>query len=106
MPKPETRPISASGTGGAQRAAGELAHRLDQAEEAAGGTGLADRELAAGGVVREAAVGGERVRADEVGPLALGAEAQILHLHHADHRVVVVGLHEVDVVRPSRRAMA
>ena len=102
MPKPETRPILASGTAAPSGVAGELAHRFDQAQKAAGRARLPDRELAARGVVRKAAVGGERVRADEVGALALGAEAEVLHLHHADHRVVVVGLHEVDVVRPSR----
>ena len=51
---------------GAQSAARELAQRLDQAQEAAGGAGLADRQLAARGVVRKTAVGGQRVRADEV----------------------------------------
>ena len=39
----------------------QLAHRLDQAEIAAGRAGLPDRKLAAGGVVRERAVVGEVV---------------------------------------------
>ena len=50
--------------------------------------------------MRKAAVVRERVGADERGPLALAAEAEILELHHRDHRVVVVGLDEVDVAGP------
>src|SRR6185436_10818000 len=54
--------------------AGELANRLDHAEVASGGAGLADRELAAAGVEREAAVTGEGVVAHECRALALAAE--------------------------------
>ena len=49
--------------------------------------------------MREGAVVGEAVRADEVRPLALLAEAEVLELHHDDHRIVVVGLDEIDVAR-------
>src|SRR5262245_50760765 len=69
----------------------ELPDRLHQPEEAPGGAGLADRELAARGVQREAAVVGEAVLAHELRPVALGAEPEVLELHHGDHRVVVVG---------------
>src|SRR6185295_15343312 len=44
---------------------GELADRLDHAEEATAGAGLSDRELAARGVEGEAAVAGEAVLADK-----------------------------------------
>jgi hypothetical protein len=82
----------------ALRAPGELAQRLDQAEIAAGGAGLAHAELAAGGVVRKIAGASEVVRADEGGGFTFGAEAEILELHHHDHRVVVIGLQQVDIV--------
>ena len=38
-------------------------------------------------------------RADEVRALALAAEAEIFDLQDVDDRIVVVGRHEVDVVR-------
>ena len=39
------------------------------------------------------------MRTDEGCALALGAEAEILQLHHHDDGVVVVGLHNVDAIR-------
>ena len=38
--------------------------------------------------------------AHELRRFALGAEAQVLQLHHVDDRIVVVGLHEIHVLRP------
>ena len=105
MPKPETRQVSASGTAVPSGCAGELAHRFDQAERAAGRAGLPDRKLPARGVVRKRAVVGEAVGTDEIRPLAFLAEAEILKLHHDDDRIVVIGLDEIDVARlePSHR---
>ena len=37
--------------------------------------------------------------AHEIGPFAFLAEAEILDLHHADDRIVVVGREDVDVLR-------
>jgi Flp pilus assembly protein TadG len=52
------------------------------------------------------------VLADEAGRFALVAKAQVLELHHGDHRVVVVGLHEITgctreetVMTPARRTL-
>ena len=45
----------------------------------------------------------KRVPADEGGRFVLAAEAEVLELHRDDHRVVVVGLDEVDVLRAQRR---
>src|ERR1043166_3069894 len=59
----------------AERIPGELADRFDQAEEAAGGAGLAARELAAAGVERAGAVGREGVPAHELRRLAFAAQA-------------------------------
>src|SRR6478672_12606595 len=67
---------------------GELADRLGHAEEAAGAAGLAGRELAAAGVVREVAVVGQRSRANERRAFALGAETEVLELKHDDDRIV------------------
>ena len=105
MPKPETRPGLGIGHRGAERLPGELAHRLDQAEQAAGRAGLADRKLSARGVVRKRAVVGEAVRTDEIRPLAFLAEAKVFKLHHDDDRIVVIGLDEIDVagLQPSHR---
>ena len=102
MPKPETRPSCASVHRARAGVVGELADRLGHAEEAAGAAGLAGRELAAAGVVREVAVVGQRARAHERRAFALGAEAEVLELQHDDDRIVVVGLDEVD--RLGRRA--
>ena len=49
--------------------------------------------------MREGAINGEIVLPHEIRPLTLPAEAEILELHHRDHRIVVVGLNEVEIVR-------
>src|SRR5688572_30596164 len=77
--------------------AGELAYRLHHPEEAAGRSRLSDRELPARRIQRKAAVPGEAVLAHERRAFAFAAEAEILELHHRDHRVIVVGLDEVHV---------
>ena len=103
MPKPATRPSSRVRHGARAGAVGELADRLGHAEEAARRTGLPGRELAAAGVVGEVAVvrhACARARTPRPRP---SRRSQVLELHHHDHRVVVVGLDEVDVVRAARR---
>ena len=60
---------------------GELPHRFDQPEKAAGGTGLPDRQLPARGVERKRAVDRECVARTKSGAFALLAEAEILELH-------------------------
>src|SRR5882724_7864038 len=87
----------------ADRLPGDLPYRLDQPERAAGGAGLADRQLSARGVERKTAVCLETVAADELRPFALGAEAEILDLEHADHGIVVIDLDHVDVGRANPR---
>src|SRR2546426_8376186 len=81
------------------RLAGQLPQRLHHAEEAARGAGLSDRELPAAGIEGEAAVVREAVLAYESRRFALAAEAEVLELQERNHRVVVVGLHEVHVAR-------
>src|SRR5580658_10213665 len=51
---------------GAERLSADLPHDLDQAEKAAGGAGLSDRQLAARGVERKRTVGGEAFAAHEI----------------------------------------
>ena len=94
-PKGQTagdKPDARVSDGSAERRASELSYRLDETEISAGGAGLPDRELASRGVVRKAAVRREAVGTDKFRAFAFAAEAEILHLHHADHRIIVVGL--------------
>src|SRR5437773_9245737 len=88
---------------GSQRLAGDLPDRLDEPERAAGRTGLADRQLAARRIVGKAAVDFETVAANEVRTFAFAAEAEILELHDADNRIIVIDLDQVDVRRPDAR---
>ncbi len=53
--------------------------------------------------MRERAVPGKRIRLDEVRRAAFVAEAEVFHLHDADHRVIVISLQEVDVAWPDPR---
>ena len=109
MPKPR-RPgrACASGTARRRRLAGELADRLDHAEKAARRAGLPTDSWPPLVLLGKLPSQRERVRAHERRALALVAEAEVLELHHHDHGIVVVGLHEVDVGgrrrRPARRA--
>ena len=82
---------------------GELANPFGHAEKAGCRTGLPARQLPAAGVVRKAAVMRQRVAAHEGRAFALGAEAEVLELHHHDDGVVVIGLDEVDVGRRDTR---
>ena len=50
--------------------------------------------------MREGAVAGQRVRLYELACRTFFAESQVFHLHHADDRVVVIGLQHVYLFRP------
>ena len=108
MPKPLTRPELAR-PGTAAPPAAPVSWRIASVmpEEAAGGAGLArptaGRRWCWWATCRRRSSVCARTNA---GALALVAEAEVLELHHHDHRVVVVGLHEVDVVRAARRPCA
>src|SRR5208282_5777865 len=75
----------------------ELSNRLDQAEKSRRAAGLSHRELSAAGVDWKGAVRGEGMPADELRPGPLLAKTQILDLNDGHHRIIVIGLHEVDV---------
>src|SRR5262249_432730 len=68
----------------AERLARELPNRLGDAEMAAGGAGLADRQLPARGIERKTSVRLKSVGANESRPLAFPAETQALELQHID----------------------
>ena len=103
MPKPLTSACRAPRDRAPRRRAGQLPHRLDQPEIAAGRARLSHRQLAAAGVERKVAVHGEVMAPHERRSLALAAESQILELQQRDHRIVVIGLHQVDRLRPDPR---
>ena len=53
--------------------------------------------------MRKRTVIGKRVCLDEFAARTFLAESEILHLHQADHRIVVVGLQHVDIVGTDTR---
>ena len=74
----EPRKQAGIGHGACQILAAQLPDGFHQTQKSCRAAGLTYRQLPAAGVDGEAAVGGQRVPAHELRPLALGAEAQVL----------------------------
>ena len=53
--------------------------------------------------MRKSAIDRKRILLYEFTASAFVAEAEIFHLHHTDHRVVIVGLQKVDLIRSDTR---
>ena len=83
----------------AEGLAGELPDRLDDPEGTAGRAGLADRQLATRRIQRKAAVHLETVAANEFRGFALASEAEVLDLHQADDRIIIIDLDHIDIGR-------
>src|SRR5262249_5902632 len=87
----------------AERLARELSNSFSDTEMSTSRAGLSDRQLAARGVERKASLHFKGVGANKSRPLAFAAETQALKFQHIDHRVVVIGFEEVDILRPDAR---
>jgi hypothetical protein len=91
-------PADLAGTG----LAAELAYGLDDQEHAVL-AGMGVREAAAVGVHRQEAPGARAPVLDELTALALGAEAEVLHVEESRDREAVVAHQHVDVARLDSR---
>ena len=78
-------------------AIGQLTDRLDQTQRAARRARLTHGQLPAGGIEGKVPGCGQVMPADEFGRLALAAKSQILDLHEADDRIIVIGLDEIHI---------
>src|SRR6202041_1220744 len=87
----------------AERSPGNLPDRVGHSKITTGRSSLPGGELAAGGVDGKTPINGESGAAQKVGPPPLGKKSEVLKLHDADHGVIVVRLHEIDVLMTDAR---